>query len=178
MLLDQAANQQPLSGEIARAFSMQPPAIMGPPTEACSSWLLGGEALRASLDTNVVFDVAQMSGGVVGPEPLSARIRITVQSSQLNRDTLADVLKATNDASIFADRYIVGSQPNIVVTTEGALLLHWEQKNEGTALLFAGDGTVVYSKRDAEFSYSESGIEQSLLQAPPADYRVRISGDA
>ena len=109
-MIDQSQNQQPLSDDVLRTFLAHRPAIMGPPTAACSSWLLSNPLQSSRLETNVVFGVAQMSGGAVGPEPLSARIRAISFSQHLDIPVI-EIVGAVGDAAFFSDRFLRGKAP-------------------------------------------------------------------
>ena len=175
-MLDQVAVQDFVVEQLLRALASCPPAVYGPPTAACANWTLGISPAGTHALLPNTFSLG--TGGAAIPNTLGARIRLVAQSAAnvatCDANSLTDIVNAVDDAARFADRFIAGTKPRISLTTEGTVLLTWDTADEGTALLFVGDGTVVYSKSGNGFSYSESGVEYSVREPLPEDYRERI----
>jgi hypothetical protein len=109
-----------------------------------------------------------------GESALASKIRAVKAATIFDDDAKADGERALAEAVSFVNHYIPRATPRIMISSDGVILLQWQTESDGVALVFPGDGCVVFSMKSSNHNYTDSGIEFGLNDSLPTILKSKI----
>lgn len=111
--------------------------------------------------------------------PLVAQVKsslATWSSCSPGSDESVTATAARDDAVRLLDQYRLPGEAMVEINDDGILSIEWHRKGCGVLLVFSGDNTASYSRRDASGFYSSHMIEFSVGHGLPDGAQAMIQG--